>query len=400
VCNVRLVEWEAKALLRAEGIALPRGERAASPERVAEAATRLGGPVVVKSQVPVGGRMKAGGVRFADTPDEARTVAADLLSRPLLGHAVSELLVEERAPAGSEVLAAISYDAAEKAPVVLLTLAGGIDVEASVGGGSGGLARHVVDMTWPYSAYKGRELAARAGLAGAQLVAAGTLLQRLCGLFHQYDATLVEVNPVVWTGKGFLALDAHVELEDEALFRHPELPERFGIQPRPTQVRPPTVFEAEAARIDATDSRGVAGRMVEFDGDLGLLIGGGGASLTVFDALLAAGGRPANYCEVGGNPSVRKVCALTRLILQKPGVRRLAVIMNVVSNTRADLIARGVIKGIVEEGLVPSEVVTVFRVPGAWEAEGARILERYGIAFSDRTVSLDEAARLAVSRRG
>jgi len=115
---------------------------------------------------------------------------------------------------------------------------------------------------------------------------------------------------------------------------------------------------------------------------------------------LAVGGRPANYCEVGGNPSVRKVRALTRLILQKPGVRHLAVIMNVVSNTRVDLIARGVIKGIVEEGLVPSEVVTVFRVPGAWEAEGLRILDAYGIAYSDRTVSLDQAARLAVSRQG
>ena len=396
---MRLVEWEAKALLRSAGIALPRAERVATPEQAAEAAAKLGGPVVVKCQVPTGGRMKAGGIRFADSPDEASGIAADLLSRPLLGHEVTELLVEERAPGGSEAFAAVAYDAAEKAPVVLLSLSGGIDLEASIGG-SLGLARQVVDMTWPYSAYQGRELAARAGLAAAQLVAAGTLLQRLYGVFHQYDATLVEVNPLVWSGKGFLALDAHVELEDEALYRHPELASRLGIKPRSTQARPPTPFELAAAQIDATDSRGVAGRMVEFDGDLGLLIGGGGASLTVFDALLAAGGRPANYCEVGGNPSVRKVRALTRLILQKPGVRRLAVIMNVVSNTRVDLVARGVIKGIVEEGLVPSEVVTVFRVPGAWEGEGAKILERYGIAYSDRKVSLDEAAGLAVARRG
>jgi succinyl-CoA synthetase beta subunit/citryl-CoA synthetase large subunit len=137
---------------------------------------------------------------------------------------------------------------------------------------------------------------------------------------------------------------------------------------------------------------------VEFDGELGLLIGGGGASLTVFDAVLANGGRPANYCELGGNPSVRKIKALTQLILSRPGVRRLAVIMNVVSNTRVDLVSRGVIKGIVALGLEPREVLTVFRGPGAWEGEGAKILRHYGVTFYDRSVSLDTAARVAVEK--
>jgi succinyl-CoA synthetase beta subunit/citryl-CoA synthetase large subunit len=131
--------------------------------------------------------------------------------------------------------------------------------------------------------------------------------------------------------------------------------------------------------------------------DLGLLIGGGGASLTAFDAIKRHGGRPANYCEIGGNPSVHKVAELTKLLLSRPGVNRIAVIMNVVSNTRVDLIARGVIKGILEAGRDPARTIAVFRVPGSWEDEGLKILQRYGVAFSDRTVSIDEAARRAVA---
>ncbi len=138
--------------------------------------------------------------------------------------------------------------------------------------------------------------------------------------------------------------------------------------------------------------------MIEFDGDLGLIIGGGGASLTTFDAVRKNGGRPANYCEVGGNPSVLKVKEFTKHLLSKPGVEKIAVIMNVVSNTRVDLIARGVIKGILETGKDPSTTVAVFRVPGAWEEEGFKILKRYGVEFCDRSISIDEAARRAVSK--
>ena len=145
------------------------------------------------------------------------------------------------------------------------------------------------------------------------------------------------------------------------------------------------------------DHRGVAGRVIEFPGNLGLIIGGGGASLTAFDAVRQHGGQPANYCEIGGNPSVFKVTELTKHILSKPGVKKIAVIMNVVSNTRVDLVARGVIKGILESGLDPARTVAVFRVPGAWEQEGFRLLDKYGVPYCDRTVSIDQAAGRAVS---
>ena len=164
--------------------------------------------------------------------------------------------------------------------------------------------------------------------------------------------------------------------------------------------RPATPLEQEAQRIDALDHRGVAGRVVEFDGDLALLIGGGGASLTVFDAVREYGGRPANYCEVGGNPTEEKVAALTTLLLSKPGVRKLAVIMNVVNNTRADVMARGVITGVVAAGREPSSTICVFRIPGSWESEAAAALAAVGVRPLGREVSLGQAARLAVEQLG
>jgi succinyl-CoA synthetase beta subunit/citryl-CoA synthetase large subunit len=135
--------------------------------------------------------------------------------------------------------------------------------------------------------------------------------------------------------------------------------------------------------------------LVEFDGDVALIIGGGGASLTVFDAIRDAGGRPANYCEVGGNPSVAKVTAFTRLLLERLRPARVAVVMNVVSNTRADLVARGVIAGCIEAGRNPAETIAVFRVPGAWEEESRELLADYGVRAVGREVGVDAAARMA-----
>ncbi len=152
--------------------------------------------------------------------------------------------------------------------------------------------------------------------------------------------------------------------------------------------------------MNEADHRGVAGNVVEFDGNLGLVIGAGGGSLTLFDAVRVHGGKPANYCEIGGNPSVKKVCELTKLILAKPGVEKIAVMMNVVSNTRVDIVARGVIKGCIESGRTPAEAIAVFRIPGSWEGEGFKILSKYGVEYCDRSVSMYEAAGRAVSSMG
>ena len=190
-----------------------------------------------------------------------------------------------------------------------------------------------------------------------------------------------------------------MDMEEEARGAHAALLSDLGVADEDTrQARPPTEFEIAGAQVDAADTRGVAGRVVEFDGDLGLIIGAGGGSLTLFDAVRSAGGRPANYCEIGGNPSVAKAAGLARLVMSKPGVEKIAVMMNVVSNTRVDIMARGVIKGVIEAGYDPAEAITIFRIPGSWEEEGVKILDRYGVEWVDRSVSMHEAAQRAVAK--
>jgi succinyl-CoA synthetase beta subunit/citryl-CoA synthetase large subunit len=219
-------------------------------------------------------------------------------------------------------------------------------------------------------------------------------------IFLEYDLTLAEINPLARLEDGsFVVLDGHVDMEAEARDAHAGLLRELGIGDDETrQARAPTPFELRGAEIDGADHRGVAGNVTEFDGELGLVIGAGGGSLTLFDAVRAHGGKPANYCEIGGNPSVNKTCELVKLILSKPGVRKIAVMMNVVSNTRVDMVARGVIKGVVESGFDPAEKVAIFRIPGSWEGEGFKLLEKYGVEYCDRTVSMYQAAGRAVAK--
>lgn len=391
---MRLYEHEAKQLLKEAGIAVPSGLLLSSPEEIEEASQKIPLPAVLKAQIFRGERQKAGGVAFPHDLKEAWAEAERLFASSLRPE---RLLWEERIAVQQEFFVAATYDHALKAAVVLLSGDGGVEVEAKASAEPEKILRFPFDLRRGFFEYQAREAASALGLQGPDLLQVAGIVHRIVRLFLQFDAMLVEVNPLARTREGrYIALDARIELDDDALFRHPELKEGYGIVRREGAGRPATWFEKQAASIDALDHRGVAGRVIEFDGDLGLLIGGGGASLTAFDAVKRHGGRPANYCEIGGNPSVKKVAELTKLILSKPGVKRLAVIMNVVSNTRVDLVARGVIKGVIEIGRDPKEAIAVFRVPGSWEGEGFKILRKYGVPFCDRTVSIDEAAKRAV----
>jgi len=258
--------------------------------------------------------------------------------------------------------------------------------------------RRHFDPRRPPGLFEGREMAAEGGLRGKDLVAVGAALSALGRAFLELDALTLEINPLVLDcGGAWLGVDAHAEIDDDAEARQRKRLEPLGEIPRTSGARTPTALELEAARIDSADHRGVAGRVVEFDGTMALLIGGGGASLTVFDSILRHGGRPANYCEIGGNPTEEKVAALTKLLLSKHGVERLSAIMNVVNNTRADVMAHGVIRGIREAGKTPAGVLSVFRIPGSWEDEATAFLAEHGICALGRDVSLDEAAARAVA---
>src|SRR5260370_410531 len=244
---MRFVEYEAREIIKRAGIPVTDFGFTTDAAEAREIAQRIGGPTVIKSQVLTGGRMKAGGVKFADTPEEAEAHARDILALEINGHA----------PRG--------------------------------------------------------------------------------------------------------ALDAHMDIENEARGRHSKLLAELGVGEEETrQAREATPFELAGEQVDAMDHRGVAGNVTEFDGNLGLVIGAGGGSLTLFDAVRAHGGRPANYCEIGGNPSVAKTCGLARLVLSKPGVEKIAVMMSIVSNTRVDIVARGVIKPCLGLGQDPAENAAIF----------------------------------------
>jgi succinyl-CoA synthetase beta subunit/citryl-CoA synthetase large subunit len=292
----------------------------------------------------------------------------------------------------------VAWDTAAKLPVALLGSAGGVAVEDA---SAATVRRRALDPWTGFRAFEGRALAANAGFSGKTLAGLGAVLESLARAFLSLDAVVAEINPLVETSDGeLIGLDARVEVEDDAAYRQQERLATLGDIAPASAGRAPTPLELAAQRIDAMDHRGVAGRVVEFDGDLALLIGGGGASLTVFDAIRRHGGRPANYCEIGGNPTEQKVAALTALLLAKPGIRKLAVIMNVVNNTRADVIAQGVVMGLQQAGRKPAEALVVFRVPGSWEQEAQTLLAGVGVTALGREVSLDGAAKLAVERMG
>jgi len=397
---MRFFEFESRALLRKAGIPVTEYGFARTPEEAREHAKRIGGPVVIKSQVLSGGRMKAGGVRFADNPEEAARHAEEVLKLEIGGHMPRGVLVDPKMEVAQEYYAGVVWDGLRKLPVIVFSPVGGIDIEEVAATQPDKVARRHISTILPLSDFQAKEAIARTGVTGSELTKLVGIVRKLAELFLRYDLTLAEINPLGRLADGsFVALDAHVEIENEARSRHRDLLEELGIGPQETrQAREPTEFEIRGAEIDASDHRGVAGNVTEFDGNLGLVIGAGGGSLTLFDAVRAHGGRPANYCEIGGNPSVRKAAELTKLVLSKPGVERIAVMMSIVSNTRVDIVARGVIKACLDLGYDPAEKIAFFRIPGAWEEEGFKILRKYNIDFADRSVSLYEAARRAVEK--
>ena len=399
---MRFYEHEAKQLLARHGVPLPQRHVATTAEEAERAASDLDGPVVLKSQVLSGGRMKAGGVKFAETPAEASEAATAILELEINGQRPMGVLVEQRGDVAQEYYAAVTWDALVKRPVVIFSDMGGIDIEEVAEQHPEHLSRTHLSNLRPFSDFEAKLAVSRVGVTGNELNRLSRIVGALAQTFLAYDLTLAEINPIGRLADGsFVALDSHMDMEEEARGTHARLLAELGVPEEDTrQARPPTPFEVAGAQVDAADTRGVAGRVVEFEGDLGLIIGAGGGSLTLFDAVRAAGGRPANYCEIGGNPSVAKAAALTKLVLSRPEVDKIAVMMNVVSNTRVDIMARGVIKGVTEAGYDPAEAITIFRIPGSWEDEGVKILERYGVEYVDRSVSMHEAARRAVAKVG
>src|SRR5688572_13103396 len=397
---MRLFEFEAREVVKRAGIPVTDYGFTTDADEARRIAERIGGPTVIKSQVLTGGRMKAGGVKFADTPDEAASYAADILKLEINGHMPRGVLVDPKADVAQEFYAGVVWDGIRKKPVIIFSPVGGIDIEQVAEEQPDKVGRRHFSNILPFGDFEAKEVIASTGVTGKQLQRLVPIVTRLARLFVENDMTLAEINPLAEMEDGsFVALDAHMDMENEARVRHKKLLADLGVGDEETrEAREPTPFEIAGEEVDAMDHRGVAGNVTEFDGDLGLVIGAGGGSLTLFDAVRKYGGKPANYCEIGGNPSVAKAAGLAKLVLSKPGVDKIAVMMSIVSNTRVDIVARGVVKACLELGFDPAEKIAIFRIPGAWEEEGFKILEKYGVEYCDRSVSMHEAARRAVEK--
>jgi succinyl-CoA synthetase beta subunit len=398
---MRFYEYESRKIAELAGIPVTKYGFAKTAAEARRAAEEIDGPVVIKSQVLTGGRMKAGGVKFADSPDEAEKLAGEVLKLEINGHMPRGVLVDPKAEIAQEYYAGVVWDGTRKRPMMLFSDMGGIDIEEVAESHPDHVGRGRFSNLLPFSDFHAKQVIASIGLTGSELNRATAVLSRLARLFCEDDMTLAEVNPLARLEDGsFVALDAHMEMENEAEPRQRKLLGELGIGPDEVrEAYEPSEFEQAVKAIDEADHRGVIqGKDHGFHGDLGLVIGAGGGSLTLTDAVRSQGGRPANYAEIGGNPSVSKACGLAKQVLTKDGVEKIAVMMSIVSNTRVDIVARGVIKACLELDRDPAETITIFRIPGAWEEEGFKILDRYGIEYCDRSVSMWEAAGRAVSK--
>jgi len=367
-------EHAAKPLLAARGIAVPAGGLARTPDEAAGIAARWGA-AVVKAQVPAGKRGKAGGIKRAASPAEARIHASTILGMEIAGHRVEKVLVEEQVPIARELYAAILNDASSKGPLVMFSTEGGMDIEEIAAASPGKLRRLPVDIRRGFRRAEADALVKGLGLKAAEGKVADVLAQ-LYEAYTAIDAELLEINPLVVTSDGrVVALDCKLVIDDSAIVRHSDVA-RGGT--------PEMLTGLEARARDA----GL--KYIDLDGNVGVLANGAGLTMTTMDMVRHYGGRPANFLEIGGEAYTQARPAL-ELLLSKPGIQSL-VINFCGAFARTDVMTQGVIEAI--EALEPA-VPIFFSVHGTGDEQAIRLLkERLGVT---PLATMDDACKAAVA---
>jgi succinyl-CoA synthetase beta subunit len=391
----RLLEQDVKRLLQARDIPVPRGAVATSVEEAADIARDLASPAVVKGLVPANRRGRSGGVRVAADPEQAAGAAAALLGSTFAGGEVEQVLVEERLELERELFLSIVLDDDRGLPVVLASRHGGIDVEATFEDPQRAPAVLELDPWQKTLPFQLRRLWRSAGLEGSELLTVADVTRRAVDAFFELDATTLELNPLAVVAGQAVAVGALLAVDDAALPRHQDL---AALVVADDLGRPPTALEREAAAVAAVEPYRGTARFIELEGDIGLLVGGGGGSLVFFDAVRRAGGRPACYTEIGGNPSADKVRGLTRVVLSCPGVRGLLVGHNITNNTQVDLVAQGVVAALADLGIDPRTFPVVARELGTNDQEGRRLFVQAGVDCRGEESTMEDAARRIVER--
>ena len=377
---MKIHEYQAKEIFARYGIPVPRGILAATAPEARQAVEALGGQAVLKAQVHAGGRGKAGGVQLVRSAEAAESAARTMLENRLVtnqtgpeGVPVPQVLVEELADIAAELYVALTVDRIERRPVLLASAAGGMDIEEVAANNPADIHAEPIDPVLGLMPYQARRIAARLGLRGPAAAAAAPTLTALYRIFTENDCTLVEVNPLIVTGGGGLtALDAKINLDDDALFRHGALRE-LRDQAQEDEL------EAQAADLDIA--------YVNLDGDVGCLVNGAGLAMATLDVTTAAGAAPANFLDVGGGASEEKVASAVGIILSDPKVRR--VLVNIFGGIlRCDIAAAGIVLAYQRTG---SALPLVVRMLGTNVDEGKQTLRDSGLpaVFAD---TLTEAA--------
>jgi succinyl-CoA synthetase beta subunit len=351
-----LLEYQGKQLFAKAGVPVPEGRYAESPEAARAAAEELGFPVVVKAQVQIGGRGKAGGIKLAKDADEAESHARAILGMDIRGLTVHELWIERASDIASEYYAAIVFDRSAKKPLVMLSSMGGMDVEQIADEHPDAIARLHVDPLIGFRPFHGRQLAFASGIDADVVRPTGDLLSKLYDVFVDCDAMLVEINPLIVTGdRSVVALDAKMSVDDNALGRQPDIAE----------MRNPS---AEDPQEQMAKERGVT--YVKLDGDIGILANGAGLAMSTLDVVAQAGGSPANFLDIGGGAQAEEIVTALEVLLSDQKVK--AVLFNIFGGiTRCDEVANGILQALDQ---IDIRAPIVVRLDGTNDEEGRRIL--------------------------
>jgi succinyl-CoA synthetase beta subunit len=351
-----LFEYQGKELLRKFDVPVPEGRVAETPEDAAEAAKGLGGKVVVKAQVQVGGRGKAGGIKLASSPEEAREVASQILGMDIKGHTVKRVLVERAGDIKAEYYFSFLLDRSERKFLGMMSAKGGVDIEEVADTDPDAIARVHVDPLAGISDFHARRLVFGSKIDPAARKEAIAMIPKLYRAFVELDASLVEINPMILTGEGrVVALDAKVSLDESASYRHPNFEELKSAHDIPEQER----FAKE---------RGL--NFIKLDGDVGIIGNGAGLVMSTLDVVKAAGGEPANFLDVGGGAGAELLASAIEVITSNPDVK--SVLVNIFGGiTRCDLVAEGILAALEK---LDVKIPIVVRLDGTNAEQGRKML--------------------------
>jgi succinyl-CoA synthetase beta subunit len=381
---MKIHEYQGKELLKKFGVAVPRGIVARTPDEAERAAKELAtGVVVVKAQIHAGGRGKGGGVKLAKSPEEAGSIAKQMLGMKLVTHQtgpegreVRVLLIEEGLPIDKEFYLGIVLDRASGRPVFMASSAGGMDIEEVAAKTPEKIMKETIDPAVGFRSFQARKLAFGLGLSAELINQAVKFMQALYSAYEQMDASLVEINPFLLTKDSrLIALDAKINFDDNALFRHKDF-----LELRDLNEEEP--LEIEASKFDLN--------YIKLDGNIACMVNGAGLAMATMDIIKLAGGEPANFLDVGGGASQERVEAAFRILLADENVK--AVLINIFGGiVRCDMVARGVVEAAKNLGI---KVPVVVRLEGTNVEEGQRVIRESGLNFTVANGMQDAAEKV------